>query len=83
VILFIYLFIFFFLPRNGLTHLPSGQARSQLRFSRNSRHSFFVFFFLTLLRPEDVNLLGDNADTMKGNADTLIDVSKEVDLEIK
>jgi hypothetical protein len=30
----------------------------------------------------DVNLLGDNIDTIKKNTKTLIDVSKEVGLEI-
>jgi hypothetical protein len=30
----------------------------------------------------DVNLLGDNIDTIKKNAETLIDASKEVGLEI-
>jgi hypothetical protein len=31
---------------------------------------------------DDVNLLGDNIDTIKKNAETLIDASKEVGLEI-
>jgi hypothetical protein len=31
---------------------------------------------------DDVNLLGDNIDTIKKNMATLIDVSKEVGLEI-
>jgi hypothetical protein len=31
---------------------------------------------------DDVNLLGDNIDTMEENTETLIDASKEVDLEI-
>jgi hypothetical protein len=31
---------------------------------------------------DDVNLLGDNIDTVKKNTETLIDVSKEVGLEI-
>jgi hypothetical protein len=30
----------------------------------------------------NVNLLGDNTDTIKGNTETLIDASKEVGLEI-
>jgi hypothetical protein len=30
----------------------------------------------------DVNLLGDNKDTIKKNTETLIDASKEVGLEI-
>jgi hypothetical protein len=31
---------------------------------------------------DDVNLLGDNIDTVKKNTETLIDASKEIDLEI-
>jgi hypothetical protein len=31
---------------------------------------------------DDVNLLGDNIDTIKENTDILIDASKEVGLEI-
>jgi hypothetical protein len=31
---------------------------------------------------DDVNLLGDNTDTIKKNMETLIDASKEVGLEI-
>jgi hypothetical protein len=31
---------------------------------------------------DDVNLLGDNIDTVKENTETLIDASKEVGLEI-
>jgi hypothetical protein len=31
---------------------------------------------------DDVNLLGDNMDTIKKNTETLIDASKEVGLEI-
>jgi hypothetical protein len=32
---------------------------------------------------DEVNLLGDNIDTIKKNTETLIDASKEVGLEIK
>jgi hypothetical protein len=32
---------------------------------------------------DDVNLLGDNIDTIKKNMETLMDASKEVGLEIK
>jgi hypothetical protein len=35
-----------------------------------------------LLAYADVNLLGDNIDTIKKNTETLIDASKEVALEI-
>jgi hypothetical protein len=32
---------------------------------------------------DDVNLLGDNVDTINKNTQTLIDASKEVGLEVK
>jgi hypothetical protein len=35
-----------------------------------------------LVYADDVNLLGDNIDTMKENTETLIDDWKEVDLEV-
>jgi hypothetical protein len=31
---------------------------------------------------DDVNLLGDNVETVKKNTESLIDASKEVDLEV-
>jgi hypothetical protein len=37
---------------------------------------------LLLAYTDDVNLLGDNIDTIKENTQTLIDASKEVGLEI-
>jgi hypothetical protein len=36
-----------------------------------------------LVYADDVNLLGDNIDTIKKNSETLIDASKEIGLEIK
>jgi hypothetical protein len=35
-----------------------------------------------LVYADDVNLLGDNTDTVKKNTETLIDASKEVGLEV-
>jgi hypothetical protein len=35
-----------------------------------------------LVYADDVNLLGDNIDTIKRNSQTLIDASKEVGLEV-
>jgi hypothetical protein len=36
-----------------------------------------------LVCADDVNLLDDNIDTIKKNAETLIDTSKEVGLEVE
>jgi hypothetical protein len=41
----------------------------------NGTHQLLVY-------TDDVNLLGDNIDTIKENMETLIDASKEVGLEI-
>jgi hypothetical protein len=35
-----------------------------------------------LVYADNVNLLGDNIDTIKKNTETLIDASKDVDLEV-
>jgi hypothetical protein len=35
-----------------------------------------------LVYADDVNLLGDNTDTIKKNTETLMDASKEVGLEV-
>jgi hypothetical protein len=44
-------------------------------FKRNGTHRLLVYV-------DDVNLLGDNIDTIKKNMETLIDASKEVGLEV-
>jgi phage tail sheath gpL-like len=41
----------------------------------NGTHQLLVY-------ADDVNILGDNADTIKKNIQTLIDASKEVGLEV-
>jgi ribosomal protein S2 len=41
----------------------------------NGTHQLLVYV-------DDVNLLGDNIDTVKKNTQTLIDISKEVGLEV-
>jgi hypothetical protein len=48
---------------------------NQLRQKLNRTHQFLAY-------ADDVNLLGDNIDTVKKNIKTLIDASKEVGLEI-
>jgi hypothetical protein len=41
----------------------------------NGTHQLFVY-------ADNVNLLGDNIDTIKRNTQTLIDASKEIGLEV-
>jgi hypothetical protein len=41
----------------------------------NGTHQLLVYV-------DDVNLLGDNTDTIKKNMETLIEASKEVGLEV-
>jgi hypothetical protein len=48
---------------------------NQLGLKLNETHQFLAY-------AHDVNLLGDNIDTIKRNTETLIDASKEVGLEI-
>jgi hypothetical protein len=48
---------------------------NQVGLKVNGKHQLLAY-------ADDVNLLGDNIDTIKENTETLIDASKEVGLEI-
>jgi hypothetical protein len=48
---------------------------NQVRLKLNGTHQLLAY-------ADDVNLLGDNIDTIKENTETLSDASKEVGLEI-
>jgi hypothetical protein len=48
---------------------------NQVRLKLNGTHQLLAY-------ADDVNLLGDNTDTIKKNTETLIDASKEVGLEM-
>jgi hypothetical protein len=51
-----------------------GQG-NQVRLKLSGTHRLLVY-------ADDVNLLGDNMDTIKKNIESLIDDSKEVGLEV-
>jgi hypothetical protein len=51
------------------------QNVSEVGLKLNGTHQLLAY-------ADDVNLLGDNVDTIKKNTETLIDTSKEVGLEI-
>jgi sorting nexin-29 len=56
--------------------MPLGRSRkSDVGLKLNGTHQLLAY-------ADDVNLLGDNIDTIKKNKETLIDGSKEVGLEI-
>jgi hypothetical protein len=49
---------------------------NQVRLKLNGTHQLLV-------SADDVNLLGENTDTIKKNKETIIDASKEANLEVK
>jgi hypothetical protein len=54
--------------------MPSGKSRKSLELQMNGAHQLLAY-------SDDVNLLADNIGTIKKKK-TLIDASKEIDLEI-
>jgi hypothetical protein len=59
----------------ALEYAISKVQENQVGLKLNGTHQLLVY-------ADDVNLLGDNVDTMKKNTQTLIDTSKEVGLEV-
>jgi hypothetical protein len=59
----------------ALVYVIRKVQESQVGLKLNETHQLLAY-------ADDVNLLGDNIDTIKKNTETLIDASKEVDLEI-
>jgi hypothetical protein len=59
----------------ALEHAIRKAYQNQVEFKLNGTHRLLVY-------ADDVNLLGDNIDTIKKNTQTLSDASKEVGLEV-
>jgi hypothetical protein len=55
----------------SLEHAIRKVQENQVGLKLNGRHQLLAY-------ADDVNLLGDNTDTIKKNMETLIDASKEV-----
>jgi hypothetical protein len=59
----------------ALEYAIEKAQESQVELKLNGTYQLLVY-------ADDVNLLGDNIDTLKKSTETLIDVSKEVGLEV-
>jgi hypothetical protein len=59
----------------ALEYVIRKVQENQMELKWNGTHQLLAY-------ADDVNLLGDNIDTIKKNTETLIDASKEVGLEI-
>jgi hypothetical protein len=64
-----------FLSNFALEYAIKKVQENQVKLKLNGTHQLLVY-------ADDVHLLGDNIDTTKKNAETLIDASKEVGLEV-
>jgi hypothetical protein len=58
-----------------LPYVIRKDQENQVELKLNGTHQLLAY-------ADDVNLLGDNIDTIKKNTETLIDASKEIGLEI-
>jgi hypothetical protein len=59
----------------SLEYAIRSVQENQMRLKLNGTHQLLAY-------ADDVNLLGDNIDTINKNTQTLIDVSKEIGLEV-
>jgi hypothetical protein len=59
----------------ALEYAITRVQENQMGLKLNGKHQILAY-------ADDVNLMGDNVDTIKKNTGTLIDASKEVGLEI-
>jgi hypothetical protein len=64
-----------FLLNFALEYIIKNVQENQMGLKLNGTHRLLVY-------ADDENRLGDNIDTIKKNTETVIEVSKEVDLEV-